>query len=515
MALPEVDNVNYPTPDEIRRQWLADYFYAGKYAGLSFNVAKGSDAYYRAQAVANRLSIPFNNNRLAAQANSPEDATGDDLTELAARHGVPERPAVGASGHSTVTVASGSVTIPSGYKCTSGDGLQYQTTGSDTVSDGETVEIQAVDTGVGTNLAAATILTWDSAALGNLGQTCVVATGGLSDGADADTEEVLRTRLLRRLEFASAGGNPSQVNDWAEAASSAVEVAFTYSGLRGPSTYDVAIVSTDSDRIAASATVSTVAAYILGEMPGANNQIVTTVAAEQVDLIADIELPLPVNAGGAGGGWRDAVPWPSDAETGVNVYAEVTVIALATRQITVNSTNTDPPVAGKRFAVWNPTGGSDSLGAMHEFTIQSVGGVSGAYVITIDASSDSISFITTGMYCSAGAYNVKVYAEELRDALRALGPGEKSSDPDMLPRGRRTPGPDVSYPSEITSVLLSQVSNEYPEILDIEYADVFDTGTGAAGTGLFTARTVPSVPVTTADPPNLLTIGNLAFRRKV
>ena len=60
-----------------------------------------------------------------------------------------------------------------------------------------------------------------------------------------------------------------------------------------------------------------------------------------------------MNAGGAGGGWRDAVPWPSSAETGVNVFAEVTSIANLTTlsQITVNSTAADPPKAGDRFRV--------------------------------------------------------------------------------------------------------------------------------------------------------------------
>jgi hypothetical protein len=151
---------------------------------------------------------------------------------------------------------------------------------------------------------------------------------------------------------------------------------------------------------------------------------------------------------------------------------------------------------------------------MHEFTIQTVGGVSGAYVITIDASSDSVAFITTGMVCSAGAVNLKAYAEAFRDAMRTLGPGEKTDDVDILPRAARTPGPDVEYPTDITRVLLGEMRGGYDEIQEYDYAAAYDNGTGDAGTGLFTERFSPSVPATTADPPNLLTLANLSFRRR-
>lgn len=520
MALPTVNGANYPDPDEIRGGALSDIRYSGAISGITINVAKGSDQYFRTKAFADVASIPIANNRIALQAASPLEATGADLEAQAALRGITRRPANPASGLVLIeTTRWGStystVTIPTGFVCTSGDGIQYATTSAVTVTNGDAVAVEAETTGEVGNQTAGTILTWDSAAIGQLKQTCTVAQGGLGDGADADDDETLRQRLLRRLQFAAAGGNPAQTNDWAEEASSAIEVAFTYPAARGPSSYDVAIVSNDDDRIASAATVTRAAANILANMPGQQDLVCTTVAAESADMIVDIDLPLPVNAGGAGGGFRDASPWPSDAETGVNVYAEITGVTLASRQIVVNSTSADPPVAGKRFAVWNPTGGDDELGDMHEFTIQSVAGVSGAYIITIDATSDSIAFLEVGMFCSAGAYNLKSYALAMRDAMRALGPGEKTTNTDILPRAKRNPGPDVVYPSEITNLILSDVSDDYSEILDIEYAAVIETGTGASGTGTFVDRTSPSVPATTADPPHLLTLSALSFRRKV
>lgn len=516
MALPEVGSASYPTPDEIKAQLLADLRYAYVTNGLTVNATKLSEADLRYGALANRLALPIANNRIAARNRSPSEAEGDDLVALASDYGVSKRPASYAAGLVIVGVSgSGSVTIPASFVCTSAAGIQYQTTGSNTVSDGDTVEVQSLTAGTAGNLDAGELVTWDSAAIGTLVATATVAVGDIGDGADEDDDEALRQRLQRRLQFPAAGGNAAQVCTWAEDASAAVEVAFCYPAVRGPGSYDICALSTDSDRLLSTATLNTIAGVVLGQMPGFADLVTTTATAEDADVVVDIDLPLPVNSGGAGGGWRDAEPWPSDAETGVDVYAEITSVAnIAIRQITVNSTNADPPVAGKRFAVWNPTGGDDSLGEMHEFTIESVGGVSGAYVITIDADSDSISFLATGMLCSAGAHNIKAYAEAFRDATRTLGPGEKTDDPDILPHARRTPSPDDMYPTDITRVLLSTMRGDYTEIQEYDYAAVYDNGSGDAGTGLFTARYSPSVPATTADPPNLLTLANLSFRRR-
>ena len=514
MALPAVGNEFYPTPDEILAQLLADVRYSYAKAGLVVNVARGSELYLRYQSIANRLSIPIANNQIAQAGSNPLTATGDELEELASLRGITRRPANPASGDIVVGVTSGSVTIPSGYKCTSGAGIQYATTGSFTVSDGGAVTVEAVTAGDDSNLTAASVLTWDSAAIGALEQVATVGTAGLSDGADEDDDEALRRRLLRRLQYAASGGNPAQTNDWAEEASAAVEVAFTYPAARGPGSYDVAIVSTDADRVASATTVARVESAVQSEMPGHSDIVVTTVALEEVDLIIDVDLPLPVNAGGAGGGWRDATPWPSDADT-TNVYAEITAIDIANRQITVNSTSADAPAAGKRFGIWDPDGGTDSRGLMHEYTIQSVGGGTGAYVLTIDASSSSLAHVVVGMFCSAGASNLLAYAAAVKAALRALGPGEKTTNVDILPRGQRTPGPDLAYPSELTSLRLAEVSGAYSEILDITFAATLATGTGASGTALFTTLDAPSVPSTTADPPKLLALKHLALRRKV
>lgn len=507
MTLPSVENAEYPNPDEVLAQLLTDIKYAYDRIGVTANVAKGSELYERMKVIAGRISIAINNNRLSLADISPLDATGDALIELAKTYGVTKRPAASAQGLVQVflPVAVQPITIPKDYICTSPTGIQYKTTSSNVVNREDYIQVIAVSGGADTDAEVGDVLTWDSAAIGYLEQTCIVGPGGIEGGADEDDEETLRSRFLRRLRSPSVGGNTAQVVEWAETASASVDQAFCYMAVRGPSTYDVAIVRNEEDRALNDTIVNTVANYILARMPGSAKLNATSVYEEQLDVTIDMSLPLPVNAGGAGGGWRDAAPWPSDADS---VLATVTDIptayggTLAANTIEVDSTSADPPVVGKRFGIWDY--GNEE---MKEFTIKTVGGGTGAYLIGVDTGqSNALSFIEIGMRCSAGAVNLKAYASEFHQAMLLLGPGEKTSNVDKLPQGRRYPPPDVEAPSALTSLQLTAVQNSHAEVSDMVYAARLETGTA-------NARYTPSIPATEADEPRILTLKHLSFRK--
>ena len=500
MAIPAVDNAEYPTPEEILNQLLSELRYGYEKIGVVGNVSKGSEPYIRSQALANRVSIAISNNRIALADVSPLDASGDALVELAGVYGVTKRQASSASGNVTIEViGGGSVTIPLAYVATSPDGIQYQTTAANTVADGAIIEVQAVSAGSDTDQNAATTLTWDSAAIGSLGQNATVAVGGIDGGEDEDSDETLRRRLIQRLSFPEVGGNVAQVASFAEDATAAVQAAFVYAAVRGPSSYDVAVTADSADRSLGAANVNLAAVNILANMPGSADLIATSVEQQQVDVVLNSTLPLPVNAGGAGGGWRDAVPWPSTNE--VAGFAQVASKVGAV--IEVDSTAADAPQVGKRFGIWNPVTAS-----MSEFAIATVATVPGGYEITVDSSSDSISFVEAGMYCSAGAVNLKSYATTFSDAMRLLGPGQKTANQDILPRGRRQPGPDFTYPTGLTNATINAVLSNNDEMLDLSYAARFDTGTTAT-------RTSPGLPLTTADAPRILTLKHFSIRAQV
>jgi uncharacterized phage protein gp47/JayE len=508
MAIPPIGSVAYPTPDEILNQLLTNVRFSYDRIGVTVNVSRGSELYIRMKAVASRVSIAIANNEISLSGVSPLDAAGETLTQVAGVYGVSRREASSGSGNIIVSVVTGVVTIPADFACTAPDGIQYKTISSVTVPDGAIVAVSAVSAGSNTDQKAGTVITWDSAAIGNLNQDANVDPGGIDGGSDEDDDEALRERLIQRLSFPAEGGNWAQVAQLAENASSAVEAAFVYPAVRGPSSYDVALTKVGTDRQLSIANVNYVATAILAEMPGSADLNCTSVEPEYVDVIVDSVLPLPVNAGGAGGGWRDPIPWPSSAETLAPVgIARITAVNLALSQIDVDSTAADPPKAGDRFGIWNPTGGSDGAGSMAEFAIQFV--TPFPYTITIDTNqSDAISFIQTGMYCSAGAVNLKGYSSGLLKAIQGLGPGEKSNDPDIIPRALRNPGSDIQYPTSITTLTLCSVTNEYSEVLNMVFAGRFTTGT-------FVPLFSPTLPPTTVDAPRILVLNNLAFRRLV
>lgn len=520
MALPTVDNQFYPTPEEVHNQILADLRFGYQEHGIIANVEPGSELYIRAEAFANRVSIAIANNKLSLADLSPLDASGAGLEELARVFGVEKRPPAKASGFLIVSGpgAAGAppTTIPANYICTSPSGLEYQTLAAVTVdlSAGATaaIEVQSLVDGANTDVKPEVVMTWNSAAVAGLNQTAPVEDGGIDGGSDADTDEDLRQRLLDRLGFPGVGGNWSQVIQWAQDSSSSIDSAYVYPAVRGPSSYDVAVLKDKGDRSLSSIVVNAAANYIIGQMPGHADLNVTTGSLLAVDVIINMTLPLPQNAGGAGGGWRDGTPWPSTAETGVDTYARITAFNLANRTITVDSTTPDAPLAGQRFGIWNPNGGADSDGEMNEYTIQTVGGASGAYVITVTGDSSSLQFVAVGMFCSAGAQKLKTYGAEFLSSMQVLGPGQKTTNVDILHRARRRPSPDLSSPSDLTTILLSKLSNEHPEILNLTYAATVPNG------GLPTAAltiTTPTVPATTTLPPRVFTLGNLSFRRQV
>ena len=515
MAIPQVDNREYPTPDEALAIGLTSVIYAYDLNGIEINVSEGTEIFERFKAYANLASIAIENNRLSLQDVSPLDATGDSLLALAATYGILPRPASSAAGDVIVgVIGGGTVAIPVSFVGTSAFGVQYSVNIGGIVADSDSVTVQAISAGAGTDLEEDEIITWDSAAIGALNQTATVAQGGVTGGAPADDEEDVRRRLLRRLRAPSIGGNSAQVSEFAEGASASVERAFVYQAARGPASYDVAIIRETGDRVLSAAVVNTVANVVVGQMPGSADLNCTSVVKQEVDLIINTTLPLPVSAGGAGGGWRDQVPWPSTNELVANTYAEVTAVSVGTNEITVNSGAADEPKPGQRFGIWDP-----ATEVMNEFTILAVTGAAGAWVIEVDtASSSPLSFIdlvTTAYFCSASASNLGEYSSELLQAMRSLGPGEKTSNIDKLPRARRQPSPDTEFPINITALQLTDVITQHQEILNMTYAARIAAGTSASGTGTFDLRVAPDVATTETDPPNILVLRSLSFRRQV
>lgn len=476
----------YPTAAEIRDQILRDLSYYGDANGIVYNVRPGSDYYKLATSLANRCAVAIANNKISNDERNPLLATGDNLRELARVYGIEERPASGSSGDAIVrTSATATPTIPAGWRSTAPNGKKYDVVFSATVSNGDIVTISSVDTGAATELAAGTKLTWDSAAIATLLNPLTVGVDGIVGGVDADTDETIRNRLVDRLAAQALGGNASSIKEWAEEISAAVDRAYVYQALQGPGSLDFAITRAAGDRALPSTIVAESKANVEGQMPGGVIRInATSVEPEDLDVVFSVELP-PSDS--SAGGWRDASPWPS---------AVVKVTGIAGATLTIDST-TQPPI-GNTIGLWNRSG---SAPVMEERRILTRAGVSGAYDITVDG---SVSFVETGDLVSAGAMNLVGYADKARSLWAELGPGEKTTDPDLLPRSLRFPSPDIVSPCRITSRQVTEIQADYPEIIDLEL-------TRCALTGTLTDHRTPSLPPTTADAPRILVLKNIAF----
>jgi uncharacterized phage protein gp47/JayE len=510
MALPVVGQARYPTPTEILNQMLADLRFGFARRGIAVNLLPDGDHYRRCKVVADRLSIGIANGKLALVDFSPLTATGDALEAICEVFGVSRRPAASAAGYLKVYGTNNTtITIPAAYRCTSPSGHKYDVIDATVVTlkglvdtagiVTPTVQVRAVGTGAATDQDAGVTVTWDSASIGALKPTAKVDPGGIDGGAEADNDETLRQRLLRKLSSPGAGGNSAFVANLAEQSSAAIEAAYVYPAVRGAGSYDVALTKAGTDRELADATVDIASAAVQADMPGWADANVTACTPEYADVIIDLALPLPASAGGSGGGWRDAAPWPTTEDSSV-AGVPVKVTAIGANQITVNSTSSDPPTAGDHFGIWNPTDQE-----MVEFEVISRSGVSGAYLVNLQSLP---TWVTTGMYISAGCVNLTAYGESFLAQMNLLGPGEKTTSAALLPRARRHPVQDAANPSRLTTVQLGAVSAEHSEIIDISYAARYATGTTST-------LTTPSVPATTADPPNILAIQNLAFRASV
>lgn len=507
MTLPTVDDANYPTADELRDGALRTIVAGYRRRGIDANVLPGSDHYFRHEAMARRAAIAFANLETILPRLSPKQATGDYLVELAAVFGIEKRAATKSTGTVTLSISgSASVTIPIGYVCTSASGVKYETTETTVGAvNGDAVTVEAQDDFEGSqgDLEAGAVLTWDSASVGFLDPTCTTV-AGLSGGADEDDEETLRERLYDRLSFPQGGGNAAQVKAWAEESSASVEKAYVYCAVRGPGSVDVAVTSTSADRTLSGTGVTAVESYIETKTPGHEDINVTTVTPRNVDVLVDLRLPKAVAAGGSGGGWYDSTPWPSGSPTMGTNDGKVTLYVAPTA--TVRATTS--PVVGQRIAIWDPTksvtinGVTGTFGGFREYTISVVGGVSGAYTIQVLGG-----FIVSpfNSYVSPGAARMADYGSTFLAAFRLLGPGEKTSSLDILPRGRRQLATDVANPSAISSQLFAELEDAYTEIADLSWGARVDTGTT-------TARTEPVVPANTTAPPEILVLKYLAFR---
>jgi uncharacterized phage protein gp47/JayE len=211
-----------------------------------------------------------------------DTADTDYLERWCSIWGVSRKAASAATGTVTFVVQTGSV-IASGTTLQALDGVQYQTTADATVSGtSATAPITAVVAAAAGNRATGQSLSLVSPVVG----VQSTATAGLiSGGADIETDDALRARLLARIQQPPQGGASADYVTWALEVSG-VTRAWVYAQELGAGTVTVRFVrdndGTGSAIIPDSTEVATVQAYIDALRP----------VTAQITVVAPAAVPL-------------------------------------------------------------------------------------------------------------------------------------------------------------------------------------------------------------------------------
>lgn len=192
----------------------------------------------------------------------PDQAEAEHLARWASIWGVVRKAAVAASGTMDFTGTDGS-DIAAGTLLRRSDGAEFLTDAAAVIAAGAaSVAVTAVEAGADGNTDAASSLALTSPPAG-VDSSATIAAGGLTGGADRESDDALRARLLSRLAFAPHGGAAGDYERWARDVAGVTRAFIKDAGL-GPGTVVVRFMTDDltADGIPDPAKVAEVQAYI-------------------------------------------------------------------------------------------------------------------------------------------------------------------------------------------------------------------------------------------------------------
>lgn len=201
--------------------------------------------------------------------------------------GIGRKPAAPATGAATLTGTNGTV-IPAGTRLVRSDAAEFLVDAEATVSGGTaSVSLTADMAGQAGNTAAGSALSMASPIAG-ISATATVAVGGLTGGADIETDDLLRERFLARIRQPPHGGAAHDYVAWALEVEG-VTRAWCYPQELGLSTITVRFVrDDDASPIPDAGEVAAVQAYIDVLRPVTAD--VTVVAPVAVPIVFQIQL---------------------------------------------------------------------------------------------------------------------------------------------------------------------------------------------------------------------------------
>ena len=149
-----------------------------------------------------------------AEQGVPFTATGLTLEAWGSLKNITRKAASYATGYVTFTGSDTTQIIPAGTILSRPDGTQFQTNTATNIN--ESVGITALVAGAASNTTSGTIMTLNSSFIGIDGTTTLQ--NSITDGADIETDDALRTRIIQAFQETPSGGSVADHEKWALAA---------------------------------------------------------------------------------------------------------------------------------------------------------------------------------------------------------------------------------------------------------------------------------------------------------
>jgi uncharacterized phage protein gp47/JayE len=412
---------------------------------------------------------------------------GSELDEAGELEGVPRLEAKGASGFVEFRAGSSGARAFDGDELTDQESqLVYRCTKTLKYFDGDSVPVEAKDTGPTTNIDADTVLQWSQPRPG-MYPTCTVVEqtdgSGLTGGRDEENDDDYVARIIEARRKRSNAGNDAEYQRVArETPGVGVEQPFTYPSILGPGTTGLAFTikpaTTGASRAPNAAQIAEVEEYLRGLFPADDGLIMCLLVDEDLTIQARVKWDTNVEP------WIDTVPWPPYYEVAGTPGAVEVSAAADFEHITLICngsvyTNVTQPTVGANFAVYDA-----GHARFSRKKILSVAGA-GPWTIVCDTSESSTdSYVpAVGQLAMPWSESLQLLVKPCVAYVNRMGPGEQVAiDPGDGQRQMRSPRPKATlWPHEIGNRLETELQVDGVADLRVENVDPSSTTVGTQG----------------------------------
>lgn len=488
------------SPQQVRDDYLKTIKNGLQRIGISNpNVSENSDYWITATALADQISVLFNNIEILGEELMPDTATGENLDRLLTMFGLTRRGAGVASGQIQF-VTSAATLVPVGSQLTSSTGKSYEIVLGGIYENNAILNVVAVEPGADGNLAIGAVLNWVTPPY-NAQSTCLVFSA-IKGGVNAEDDETARARLLTRLANPPGSGNWQQIAEIAESSDPVVQKAFIYQAANGPSTLHIAVAgypgtSSKSREIESFKMNSSIIPSILGSLPEYYETVITTVDDVSSDVAFSITIPNNATQT-IGNGWLNFSQFPRINNTS-HFFCKVTTVTNSTN-ITIDSPAGSNPSPGISLISWiDRTTWTVKTSKILSFT------GTGPYVCVLET---PLAGIAVNDFIFPACANAQNYLNFVLEQFKNMGPGEKTNIIEIYSRAARKPKVAEAYPYTMDGAMLRALINAGDEI---QAASFCYRGISTPALQQQSGVLTPALPSVISDAPKIFIPRNIAF----